>query len=267
MFGFTRSTLIVAGLAGSGLAVPQASGWLNSQTQFQSQQAQTRPQLSAPSQLQPTDSTPGIATPSQIGSSNRSAPKPASSNPWFRNKPTSSNPWFSDSQPGGKGRRIPIDPVPMPGAYVANPDNEPKTPDLRKIPDMTQPFGTVTAQITLTPICSIVAPADDCKPRPYRGSFKIKTIAGDRTIRVQTDREGMLRTRLDGGVYTIQPEDNEFALASGQTFTIVNGAQRTLQLDFRGTPSQAQNPQRSVQSQPGSQAQPQAAQPQDSNNP
>lgn len=155
----------------------------------------------------------------------------------------------------------------MPGEYRPNANalEESKTPDLRKIPDMTQPFGIVTGQVTLTPICSIVGPSTDCQSRPYEGSFKITTIAGDRTIRVNSDNKGTFQAQLSGGTYMIQPEGNQFPIGSRQTFTVVDGARRSLQLDFRGIAS-AQPNQRPQQSQTD-QSQTQTAQPQPGQSP
>ncbi|MGG6268759.1 hypothetical protein ACQ4M3_31365 [Leptolyngbya sp. AN03gr2] len=132
-------------------------------------------------------------------------------------------------------RRIPIEPVPMPGDRPQTLPPLPATPDLRTMPGPSGGLSGVTGRITLTPICSITAPAAACAPRPYTGMIKISTAARDRVIRLFVGEGGEFRLALAPGLYVVEPDGTNFPIGTRQTFSVVSSVMRQMEFDFQGT--------------------------------
>ncbi|GAP97116.1 hypothetical protein [Leptolyngbya sp. NIES-2104] len=140
-------------------------------------------------------------------------------------------------------RRIPIDPVPMPGERGQPLPALPATPDLRTMPGSGAALNSgISGRITLTPICSISAPAASCAPRPYTGFIKISTAGRDRVIRLYAGEGGAFQLRLAPGQYVIEPEGSNFPIGTRQPFTVVSSVMRQMEFNFQGTPSTAAAP-------------------------
>ncbi|BAU13626.1 hypothetical protein LEP3755_41660 [Leptolyngbya sp. NIES-3755] len=132
-------------------------------------------------------------------------------------------------------RRIPIEPVPMPGDRPQALPPLPATPDLRTMPGPSGGLSGVAGRITLTPICSISAPAAACTPRPYTGMVKISTAARDRVIRLFVGEGGEFRLALAPGMYVVEPDGTNFPIGTRQTFSVVSSVMRQMEFNFQGT--------------------------------
>lgn len=122
-----------------------------------------------------------------------------------------------------------------------SPPQRPRTP-LRRPPSR----GGIDAKITLSPICSVVAPVNSCVSRPYVGALRIERltnrVAGrNRVIRTQTDTQGRVQIRLEPGLYTIEPETGSFSAFTRETVRVLPQRLRSLEIVFQGTvPDQPQ---------------------------
>lgn len=140
-------------------------------------------------------------------------------------------------------RRIPIEPVPMPGDRPQPLPALPATPDIRTMPGSAASLSSgISGRITLTPICSISAPAASCTPRPFAGFVKISTAARDRVIRLYVGEGGTFQIRLTPGQYVVEPEGANFPIGTRQTFTVISSVMRQMEFNFQGTPSTAVAP-------------------------
>lgn len=132
-------------------------------------------------------------------------------------------------------RRIPIDPVPMPGDRPQALPPLPATPDLRTMPGAAAGISGIAGRITLTPICSVTAPAAACAPRPYVGPIKISTAARDRVIRLFVGEGGTFQLRLAPGLYVVEPDGTNFPIGTRQTFSVISSVTRQMEFNFQGT--------------------------------
>ncbi len=137
-------------------------------------------------------------------------------------------------------RRIPIEPVPMPGDVRPPIPALPAIPDIRRLPASdAATLSGITGTVILTPICSITAPSLTCQPRPYNGTLKVYNAARDRVVRVATGEQGTFRVRLTPGMYVIEPDDPNFPIGTGQTVSVVSSVMRQMELNFQGAVPQA----------------------------
>lgn len=133
-------------------------------------------------------------------------------------------------------RRIPIEPVPMPGATRPPLPPLPATPDLRTMPSSDAAvLSGIAGKVIFTPICSVTAPAITCAARPYTGALKISTAARDRVIRLTTDEQGSFRLRLAPGMYIVEPDAPNFSIGIGQPVSVISSVMRQVEFNFQGT--------------------------------
>ncbi|MBE9010744.1 hypothetical protein IQ250_11040, partial [Pseudanabaenaceae cyanobacterium LEGE 13415] len=132
-------------------------------------------------------------------------------------------------------RRIPIEPVPMPGDRPQPLPPLPEPASVRALPAAPPGVSGITGTITLTPICSITAPAATCTPRPYVGPIKISTAARDRVIRLVTGETGTFQLRLAPGLYVVEPDGTNFPIGTRQTFSVISSVTRQMEFNFQGT--------------------------------
>jgi hypothetical protein len=224
-FGFTKSqkiALAVAGVVLSGAAIAtQARAQFRAQGQL-AQGLAPDPNASpnpfaAPSQI----GVPGqIGAPGQVGTPNV---------PPVRTRRT----------PVRRGigvRRVPIEPVPMPGDRPRPLPALPAAPDIRNIPGTpTTPISGISGRVNLTPICSVTAPSSSCTVRPYVGTLKISNISRSQIIRAATDPTGTFQVRLEPGMYVVEPDSTNFPLGTSQTITVVANVMRQAEFNFQGT--------------------------------
>ena len=218
-FGITKPQAIIAGVVG----IVLASALIPVATQAKEKW------LSA--QAAPTPATPGIPgatptapdafnSPSQIGT-----PTTPSAVAPVRPRRTLPRP-----------RRIPIEPVPLPGDTQQPLPELKKTLDIRNLPASDAGvISGISGKVAITPICSVTAPSSTCLVRPYTGGLKISTAARDRVIRLSADDQGAFRLRLTPGIYVIEPDSPNFPIGSGQTFAVVSSVMRQMDFNFQGT--------------------------------
>ncbi|MBW4443466.1 MAG: hypothetical protein KME10_19980 [Plectolyngbya sp. WJT66-NPBG17] len=218
MFGLTKSRSIIFGV--SGIVLTGAFITLANQAKAQRLIAQAPP---APP-ITPAVPIPPLLpdvfnTPSQIGIPampsvvTPRAPRPV--------RPT---------------RRIPIEPVPMPGEFRPPLPPLQATPDLRTMPGSEASIlSGISGIVMFTPICSVTAPASTCVARPYVGTLKISTAARDRVIRLNADEQGSFRLRLAPGMYVVEPDAPNFPIGTGQSVSVVSSVMRQMEFNFQGT--------------------------------
>lgn len=217
MFGLTKISLtksrkialVVAGVAATGGMIAIAT---QARAQFRLSQVMPAP---AP------DTPDAFAAPSQIGIPG-APPAPITAPP-------------APARPTGRTRRIPIDPVPMPGDARAPLPELPRPLDIRTLPGSpVTPISGISGKVMFTPICPVTAPSASCRVRPYTGALKITTVARDRVTRLATDPEGLFQIRLTPGMYVIEPDSPDFPIGTSQTITVLNNVMRQMEFNFQG---------------------------------
>lgn len=217
MFGLTKSYAIIIGVSGivlTGALIPVVT-----QAQEKWLTAQAAPGVPGVGGLPgvPPVAPDAFNAPSQVGNitpPSAIAPRPRQIRP----------------------RRVPIEPVPMPGD-----DRRPlpalqASPDIRTMPPSdTSVLSGISGKVIFTPICSVTAPSTTCQARPYTGLLKISTAARDRVVRVGADEQGAFRLKLTPGLYVIEPDASNFQIGTSQTFTVISSVVRQMEFSFQGT--------------------------------
>lgn len=225
MFGLTKSRAIVFGI--SGIVITGALIPLANQAKAQRLIAQHPPVVPAApaTPAVPVPPPDAFNTPSQVG-----IPKTPSV--------------LAPGTPARRTRRVPIDPVPMPGDVRRPIPDLPAIPDIRKLPASdAATLSGIAGTVIFTPICSVTAPSTTCQPRPYAGALKISNAAHDRVVRVTTDEQGNFRVRLAPGMYMIEPDGSNFQIGTGQTVSVISSIVREMEFNFQGTiPPQGATP-------------------------
>lgn len=140
------------------------------------------------------------------------------------------------TRPTARTRRVPIDPVPMPGDFRAPLPELPQPPDIRTLPGTAStPISGISGKVSLTPLCSVTAPTSACQIRPYIGSLKISSVARDRVLRLNTDPDGLFQIRLIPGMYVVEPDSPNFPIGTSQTITVIDNVLRQMEFNFQGT--------------------------------
>jgi hypothetical protein len=217
-FNFTKSRKIALGVAG--IVATGAIIAIATQARAQFQIAQFVPPV-APEvpAAPPAPAVPGPFTaPSQIGVP--AAPPAVPPRPSIR-----------------RPRRVPIEPVPMPGDVRAPLPALPAPLDIRTIPGtQTTPISGISGKVMLTPVCPVTAPSASCQIRPYTGALRITSVARDRVIRLATDEFGQFQLRLIPGMYVVEPDSPIFPIGTRQTITVINNVIRQTEFNFQGNP-------------------------------
>jgi hypothetical protein len=144
------------------------------------------------------------------------------------------------ARPARRTRRIPIDPVPMPGDARAPLPELSKPLDIRTITGTAPtPISGISGKVMFTPICPVTAPSASCRIRPYAGPLKITPVARDRVTRLTTDPEGLFQISLAPGMYVIEPDSPDFPIGTGQTVTVIPNVRRQMEFNFQGNPAAA----------------------------
>ncbi|MCU0547870.1 MAG: hypothetical protein MUC48_00850 [Leptolyngbya sp. Prado105] len=217
-FNLTKSRKIALGVAGvalSGVIIAIAT------------QAKAQFRISQIAPVAPVAAPDAFAAPSQIGIPG-APPARTPTTPAGTRRPSSR---FA------LPRRIPIDPVPMPGDFRTPLPDLPRSPDIRTITGtQPTPISGISARVTLTPICPVTASSASCRIRPYTGPLKITSASRSRVIRLNSDINGFFQVRLEPGMYVIEPDSPNFPIGTSQTVTIINNVIRQMELNFQGSP-------------------------------
>lgn len=230
MFGLTKSRATIYGVSGIVLTsalisviTPAREKWLMAQVPPAAPAPVTPVPFVAPiapvpvAPLVPAAPDPFTA-PSQVG-----VPAvPSGLAPKTRTRPTPPT------------RRIPIEPVPMPGDVRPPLPALPATPDIRTMPNSdASVLSGIAGKVIITPICSFTAPATSCVARPYAGPIKIYTAARDRVYRTFADDQGAFRLRLLPGQYVVEPDSPNFPIGTTQTFSVISSVVRQMEFNFQ----------------------------------